>query len=65
VNELSGSVEGIAVPKALGPLGGGGAVLVMSHGSAPDVLAVLWLVVAVVTLASVVITLGRLLPRPR
>jgi hypothetical protein len=37
----------------------------MSHGSAPDLLAALWLVVAVVTLVSAVITLGRLLPRPR
>ncbi len=59
---MSGTIESMPVPRGIGHLGGGGALLIAStQGDA--VPAWLWTVVAAVTAISVLITLSRLVPR--
>lgn len=59
---MSGTIESMPVPRAVGHLGGGGALLLASaHTTA--IPTYLWMVVAVITGISAVITISRLIPR--
>ena len=59
---MSGTIESMPVPRAIGHLGGGGALLIASS-QADAVPPWLWTVVAAVTAISVLVTLIRLIPR--